>query len=424
MHGRRLVPTKRDDNTTDTPDPILPLSSDEDFHFELLRVLGLAPYEGADISEVLIAANQITPGDMESFNKAFTDLADRVQQQAQDINVSRFPVSARNAYFKAASYFRSADFYLHGNWTDPRINSLWDKQLAAFDKALALIPVPGERVVLKACNFSIPVIFYGSGLPGKQPTLILGNGYDGSQEELYHVWVKAALERGMNVITYEGPGQPTVRRQQDLGFIPNWEAVVTPVVDYALTRKEVDADALGLVGLSFGGYLAPRAAAFEHRLAAVMAVDGLFKPGLQTLLQFPPEMQAMFNSSNATGFNFYMNQFLASPDAETSIIWAIQQGEWSFKGLTPFEWLSKWVTYDLSDVVDKITVPVFVGDPEGDMFFAGQPKLLVDHLGSLATHHVFESAYGAGEHCSMGASILQNQVIFDWFQDLVAKGRQ
>jgi len=372
----------------------------------------------------LIAANQIKPGDMDSFNEAFTDLADRVQQQAQAIDISRFPVSARNAYFKAASYFRSADFYLHGNWSDPRINSLWDKQLAAFDKALALLPVPGERVVLKGCNFSIPAIFYSTGLPGKQPTLILGNGYDGSQEELYHVWVKAALERGMNVITYEGPGQPTVRRQQDLGFIPNWEAVVTPVVDYVLTRKEVDADALGLVGLSFGGYLAPRAAAFEHRLAAVMAVDGLFNPGIQTLLQFPPEMQAMFNSSNATGFSFYMNQFLASPDAETSVIWAIQQGEWAFKGPTPFEWLSKWVTYDLSDVVDKITVPVFVGDPEDDMFFAGQPKLLVDHLGSLATHHVFESAYGAGEHCSLGASILQNQVIFDWFQDLVSKGKQ
>ncbi|RKL01743.1 hypothetical protein BFJ71_g5072 [Fusarium oxysporum] len=88
---------------------------------------------------------------------------------------------------------------------------------------------------------------------------------------------KAILERGMNVITYEGPGQPTVRRKQNLGFIHEWEKVVTPVVDYLLTRPEVDPKSIGLLGYSFGGMLAPRAAAFEHRLAPVFAVDGVYE---------------------------------------------------------------------------------------------------------------------------------------------------
>lgn len=407
------------DNTTDPSYAVYPLSSDSDFHFEILRLLGLASYEGADVAEVLVATNRIAPGDFDSWYDAFNSLANRVNGQAQAIDASRYPVSARNTFFKAASYFRAADFFLHGNWSDPRINSLWVQHLDAFNAALALMPVPGERVTLHAADFDIPAIFFPTGRPGKRPTIIVGNGYDGSQEELYHVWVKAALERGMNVITYEGPGQPTVRREQDLGFIPNWEDVVTPVVDYALTRAEVDPHKLGLLGFSFGGSLAPRAAAFEHRIAAVMAIDGLFDIGANTLQEFPPEAQALFNSGNKTAFNYALDKALEDPDTPTSVRWAIQQGEWAFKAPTPYDWLSELQKYGLTDVIGNVTVPVFVADPDNDDFFSGQPQILADHLGDLATHHVFESIDGAGGHCSVGAQVLQNQVVLDWFQDVV-----
>lgn len=82
------------------------------------------------------------------------------------------------------------------------------------------------------------------------------------------------LERGLNVVTYEGPGQPTVRRQQNIGFIPDWWNVLTPVVDYLESRPDVDMSKLALVGISFGGILAPRAASREHRISAVLAIDG------------------------------------------------------------------------------------------------------------------------------------------------------
>ena len=201
------------------------LSKDPDFHFEILRNIAYASTEGSDVGEVLVAASEITPGDYESWYSAFYKLAERVQAQASAIDVNKYPVSARNAHFRAASYYRAADFFLHGNWGDPRIFSLWKQQTAAFNTALELLPVPGQRVTLRADKneFEIPAIFYSSGQSGPRPTLILGNGYDGSQEEMYHVVGQAALERGMNVISYEGPGQPTVRRYQDLGFIPDWE---------------------------------------------------------------------------------------------------------------------------------------------------------------------------------------------------------
>jgi dienelactone hydrolase len=96
------------------------------------------------------------------------------------------------------------------------------------------------------------------------------NGFDGSQEEMLHVCGFAALERDFNILTLEGPGQPTVVHEQDLGSRHDWEQVVTPVVNHCEAIADIDASRLGLIGLSFGGYLAPRAAAFEPRIRAVV----------------------------------------------------------------------------------------------------------------------------------------------------------
>jgi cephalosporin-C deacetylase-like acetyl esterase len=96
------------------------------------------------------------------------------------------------------------------------------------------------------------------------------NGFDGSQEEMLHVCGFAALERDFNVLTFEGPGQPTVVHEQDLGSRHDWEQVVTPAVNHCEAVADIDASRLGLIGLSFGGYLAPRAAAFEPRIRAVV----------------------------------------------------------------------------------------------------------------------------------------------------------
>jgi dienelactone hydrolase len=400
------------------------LSSDTEFHFEILRVMSLAPYEGADIGEVLVAANQIRPGDFESFYTAFNSLAIRVDKVAKAIDSSKHLISARNALFKAASYYRSADFFLHGNWTDPRIYSLWDKQLAAFNAAIALLPVPGERVNLRAKdgNFTIPAIFFGTGLPGPRPTILMCNGYDGSQEEMYHLIGQVVVQRGMNVITFEGPGQPTVRREQNLGFIPQWERVVTPIVDYALTRLEVDPAAIGLMGYSFGGFLAPRAAAFEHRVAAVFAVDGVYNFGQSLQNDFPAQLIEVFKSGNATLFNSIINEAVADPSTPSALRWSVQQGMWSFNVKTPFEWMTKAQEYNLVGLTQDINVPVFVGDAQDDQFFPGQATILAKELGDRATYHYFKAIDGAGEHCSIGASVLEAQVLLDWLQDILCRG--
>ena len=396
------------------------LVADESFNFNVLAVLSGAPYEGADIGEVLVAANNIVEGDFESFHDAFNDLANRVHAQAIAIDAKKHPSSARNLFFKSAAYYRAADAYLHGNWSDPRIMTLWQKQAEDYNKAIALLPQPGERIEIQADNFTVPAIFFKTCHAGKRPTLILGQGYDGAMEDLYHVMGKAALERGMNVIVYEGPGQPTVRRYQDLGFIPEWERVISPIVSYLLTREDVDASKIALMGYSFGGFLAPRAAAFEHRLASVIAIDGVYDFGESILSQFGEKPAELIRAGNKEAVDELGKQIQATADAPTTVRWGLNQGEWTFKTQSAYDYAVQTQRYTLKGIVDKIKVPVFIGEAESDIFFAGQATKLADELGDLATYHLFSNLDGAGEHCQIGASVLMNQVSLDWLEDVFA----
>ncbi|KAF5640904.1 hydrolase or acyltransferase (alpha beta hydrolase superfamily) [Fusarium tjaetaba] len=355
---------RRDDSKNVTQLQIIP---DVDFNFNVMATLATAPYQGADIGEILVAASQIKTGDFESHYKAYYDLATRVHDQAKAIDCKKHPVSARNA-----------------------IMSLWKQQADAFDK------------------------------PGRRPTVILGTGYDGSMEDLYHTMGEALLQRGMNAIVYEGPGQPTVRRYQDLGFIPEWERAVTPIVDYALSRDDVDGSKLALMGFSFGGVLAPRAAAFEHRLAAVIALDGVFDFGQAMFKQFGPEITELFKAGKKKEIDEAVALAQNNASMPSTLRWGIDQGEWSFKTHSAYTLLEKSQGSTLKGIVDKIKAPVFVGDGQNDMFFPGQAKELTKQLGSRATYQLFETASGAGLHCQVGGYVLMNQVSLDWLEDVFA----
>lgn len=83
-------------------------------------------------------------------------------------------------------YHRAADFFLHGNPSDPRIGSLWNSQPAKFYAAIALLPVPDELVTVRADGFDVPLIMYRPLEPAAccRPTVLSGSGYDGAQEDM------------------------------------------------------------------------------------------------------------------------------------------------------------------------------------------------------------------------------------------------
>ena len=395
---------------------MLKLSQNETFDFEILRVLGMSRTYGSDIAEVLTVADKLIPGNFESWYQEFITLADHINATLPS---PAHPVSLRNALFRAANYYRTADFFLHGNPVDPRIDEIWAKQMVCFDRAISLMAIPGKRVEIETDGFRVPAIIYRpSGDNKPRPTLLLCNGYDGSQEEMLHVFGFGALERGFNVVTFEGPGQPTVAREQKLGFIAEWEKVVSPVVDYCINMDYVDNDKIVLLGYSFGGFLAPRAAAYEYRLAAVACVDGLFDIYKAFLRGFPPALQQLHKGKNQEAFDDIVRNAMKDED-NVQLRWGIEQGCWAFRTDSPYEFLEKTRAMSMEGIAEYITCPVLVCEAEEDHFFADQSELFANVLGEKATYMNFAAEDSAQEHCHIGATDFANAKIMDWIEEII-----
>jgi dienelactone hydrolase len=391
------------------------LSSDRTFNFNLLRWLGLAPYHGSDVAEVLDVAGRITPGDFESWHREFMALARQVEYEGWERRHRSSPVTLRGRAFRAAAYYRAADFFLHGNPHDPRIMSTWAAATEQFNRAIAQLTPPGERVTIQADGFTVPAILYRAGPEASpRPTVLMFNGFDGSQEEMLHVCGFAALERGFHVLTFEGPGQPSVVRGQGLGFRHDWEQVVTPVVDYCESVPQIDASRLGLIGLSFGGYLAPRAAAFIPRIRAVAAVDGLFDGYEAVTNILDAGLRALLNEQRVDAFNEATHRAM---ERDSGLRWYIEQGLWSFCVRTPYEFLDRARPYTLAGVVDRIMCSVLVCQADDEHFNPGQAEQLAAALGDRATVRRFTAAESAGAHSHIGASVLMNGVVLDWLAE-------
>jgi pimeloyl-ACP methyl ester carboxylesterase len=133
---------------------------------------------------------------------------------------------------------------------------------------------------------AVDVPFEGGSLPGylvrpagtssgdlrSAPTLVGVGGFDSSAEELYFSLGAPGAERGWNVLLFDGPGQPgAMARDTSLCFRPDYEVPIAAVLDYLCGRPDVDADALALVGQSFGSYFASRSAATDPRVRALVA---------------------------------------------------------------------------------------------------------------------------------------------------------
>lgn len=360
------------------------------------------------------------PGDFDSWYKEFNFLATQLHDKAAAIDSAKFPVSAREYYFRSASYHRASNFFLHSNWSDPRINSSEVAALADFNSAVDLLPIPPIQESLQGDGFEIPIYFF----PAKKqegedceklPTVILQTGYDGSQQALYHGYGRAVLDRGYNYISFEGPGQPTVRREQGLGFIENWWDVVSPVIDWLEKRPDVDTSRISLMGISFGGVLAPRAASKEHRLSAVVAVDGVTNMQKGFLPRFGDDIAELFNSGNKTGFDETLLSIMDDPEYPTSFRWLIAQGLYSFNTQSPFDWFTQiGVINAEKEVLSTVECPVMVYGAEDDSFPLIQAETMRDDLGDLASYYFFKNDVGAGQHCQLGAEEQLAQVTFDW----------
>lgn len=400
-------------------------SEDPQFWYETLRALGHTAYGGADIGEVLATAQRITAGDYDSWYGEWLATADAISAEAESASKAGHDVSAHDGWLRASNYYRTAEFFLHGNPADPRIDHVYYRSVDSFRAAAALGPTSIEPVEIPYESTVLHGYFYrgaGSSENATRPTIILHSGFDGSAEEMHFHGAAAGAERGYHMLSFDGPGMPAARHRDGLVFRPDWENVVGPVVDWLLGVPGVDVGRVGLMGYSMGGLLAPRAAAFEHRLSACVAVDGVFDLGSAALARMPnqnrDDVERLLRSDHAPEVDAALEKAM---DNNSTLRWMMSNGCYVMGAKTPREFLARWFDYTLDGgIAEQVACPTLVCDAEDDMFFAGQPDQLYDHLTALKTMMRFTNAEGSGAHCHTGAERLANARIFDWLDENLA----
>lgn len=206
-----------------------------------------------------------------------------------------------------------------------------------------------------------------------------------------------------------------VVKEKRLFFRPDWESVVAPVVDYALSRVDVAPGKLVIFGWSMGAYLVAKARIKEHRAAALILDDGVFDFGHPFRSQTPGFVKYMIRHHGDAVANAILRLVMW---ASTGTKWGLLNGKWTFGAASEVDFLRRVMTYTLEGSAGEIKMPALILDVPDDHFLKGQPAALEKNVVCKTTFIALTAEEGAS-NCHTGSSSRLHQVIFDYLADIL-----
>jgi dipeptidyl aminopeptidase/acylaminoacyl peptidase len=294
---------------------------------------------------------------------------------AEEAAKKRRTVTATEAWQRAAWCYHLGKFLW---FEDPGLHrQLSELTVSTYLKALPHLDPPGERV---------EVPFEGTVIPGnlrkprgatRPPLVLMVCGLDSVKEELFAM-ENDFLKRGMATLTVDGPGQG--ENAPRFPIRPDWGSVVTPLLDGLRSRKDVDLDKVGWMGISMGGIYGPRAAASEKRLKAVIALAGPYDLS---------ECWQALNPLTRGGYTFYT------------------------KSRDEAEAFEKAKTLTLRGVLDKVACPLLVIHGKLDRLFPPEQAERIAREAPRATLLM----YPDGNHVCNNIAYKYRPAMADWMAE-------
>lgn len=347
----------------------------EQFNFQINRIVTYGE-ENASVEEI----KTITPyiKDMESWTENWIKLAEQAKSEGR--------------FSQATYYYRMAEFYMIDD--TPEKMKCYRNFRECFEKANE-----GKKIQ----RFEIP--FEGSFLPAikidaenSKGTILVHGGYDSFMEEFYPV-VKNCINFGYSLIMFEGPGQGQARKN-GLTFRYDWEVPTTSVIDYFNLHD------VNLMGISWGGYLAPRAAAFDKRIKNVICYD-IFYSGLDMMLnRLSKEDGDKLLMLLKTKQKLIVNKIIEGKMKESiDLDWKIKHGMYITGTKTPYDFLQSIEKHNLSSFIKRITQNILLLAGENDQYV---PVKRMDQIkkelvnAQSVTSRVYTQEEGGEQHCQVG----------------------
>jgi dienelactone hydrolase len=210
-----------------------------------------------------------------------------------------------------------------------------------------------------------------------------------------------------------------VLREQQLTFRSDWEVPTSAVLD-AHWAMHPRAGKTILIGMSMGGYLAPRAAAFDPRIDGVVVFDVLFDFGAVARATVP----AFAFWLRRNHWDRLLNLLIATKARlSTGFAWSIANGQWVLGTSNAMETLDALALYTLAGVAGRIKADVLILAGAADHFIPDTQAAAFNCALTAARSVrmiIYDRASGGAEHCQMGAQSLWHADFFDWVAELAA----
>jgi len=335
-------------------------------------------------------------GDDERWFNEWARMGDIVAGLGREAERKGRALTACAHYKRAACYYQMGERFRTPK--DRRALDVYRRAVQFFHRLVELIDQPRIEIV------EVP-FEKGKTLPGylvhamntkraKPPVVVFFDGLDITKELQYLRGVEDLVRRRMSCLILDGPGTGEAIRFRKIYLRPDYEVAGSAALDYLERRKDVDAKQAGVMGVSLGGYYAPRAASLEPRFKACVAWGAIWDY-----------------------YATWKRRIEASYKAELSV--PGHHIQWILNAETPEEALRKLEGFRLDGVVQRMRCPFLLTHGEGDKQIpTADARTLFQAVGSKdKTFKIFTVAEGGAQHCQRDNLSLGTTYMFDWLQE-------
>ncbi|OEH91635.1 alpha/beta hydrolase family protein [Bacillus solimangrovi] len=314
---------------------------------------------------------------------------------------------SENRLMNATFYYRAAEFFTHPN--DPDKITLYDTFINMFYNDL-FADEPIERFEIPYDDGYLPAMRLSANDAIKKGTIVIHGGFDSFMEELYSM---ATYFSHLNyeVILFEGPGQGKALKKYSFPLNYKWEEPTKAILDY------FDLDNVSLLGVSMGGWLCFRAAAFEPRINRVIAHSIAYD-----YMKIPPPIVEKF----ALWLFKYPKLMDWMADLKMKVMpqekWGTDNLMYITKTDTPLEGGMALLEFNAEHLKSElVTQDVLILTGTEDHFIPLKMHNLqvqaLENANSI-TERIFTRKEHAHNHCQVGNFGLALKVIADWLEEL------